>query len=73
MLDSIILTVFGVLSPLALAIGIFGFWMAVKASKRKDTELTIFVWSALGLAGFVFSLVSFAYFLLPILSARLFD
>jgi len=73
MLDRIILTVFGVLSPLALLVGAFGFWRAVKASKRKDSELTIFVWAALGLAGFVFSLVSFAYFLLPILSARLFD
>jgi len=73
MLDSIILTVFGVLSPLALLVGVFAFWRAVRASKRKESELTIFAWSALGLAGFVFSFVSFAYFLLPILSARLFD
>jgi hypothetical protein len=73
MLDNIILLVFGVLSPLALAVGFFGFWMAVRASKLKEADLRMFFWAVLGLAGFVFSLVSFAYFLLPILSARLFD
>jgi hypothetical protein len=72
MLDNIILVIFSIFSSVALVVGFFGFWMALKASKRKDTELKMFAWAVLGLAGFVFSLVSFAYFLLPILTARLF-
>ena len=71
MLDNLILLVFGILSPLTLAVGFFGFWRAIQASKRKDSDLRMFFWAALGLAGFVFSLVSFVYFLLPIISARL--
>ena len=70
MLDNLILLVFGILTPFALAVGVFGFWMAIRASKRKESDLRMFFWAVLGLAGFVFSMVSFVYFLLPIISAR---
>jgi hypothetical protein len=70
-MDNIILIVFGPLSVLALGLGIASFWMATKHAKRPNGEGKMITWAIVGLAGFIFSLTSFVYFILPILVARL--
>lgn len=70
-MDNIILIIFGPLCTLALGLGIFSFLRATKHARRPDGEGKMITWAIIGLAGFVFSLVSFVYFLLPIIIARL--
>ena len=70
-MDNMILIVMGTLSALALALGVVSFRMAIKHAKRKEGEGKMVTWAIVGLAGFVFSTVSFVYFILPILIARL--
>lgn len=70
--DNILLIVFGIVSALGLAVGITGFSLALKYSKRSDGELKMAGWAVLGLAGLVLAGMSWAYFLLPILWNHLF-
>jgi anaerobic C4-dicarboxylate transporter len=72
-MDNIILIVFGILSSLSTAFGVFSFWRAAKYARRNDSEAKMIAWAVAGLAGLVFGTVSFVYFILPILSARLFS
>jgi hypothetical protein len=70
--DNILLIVFGILSALGLAVGITGFWLALKNSKKPEGEIKMAGWAVLGLAGLVLAGMSWAYFLLPILWNHLF-
>lgn len=72
MIDNIILLVFGFLSTAALVVGIVSFRIAMKCARRNVQEMKMITWTIVGLGGFIFAAVSWAYFLLPILSARLF-
>lgn len=70
--DNILLIVFGILSALGLAIGIMGFGLALKYSRKSEEEIKMAGWAVLGLAGLVIAGMSWAYFLLPILWNHLF-
>jgi hypothetical protein len=69
MIDSVLLLVFGGATVIGLAVGVFGFWMATRAARKKLEETRMVSWAILGLAGFILSAVSFVYFVLPLLSA----
>lgn len=71
-MDNILLVVFGGLSTLALAVGVVAFTLALKYAKKKDGEGKMIAWAIVGLAGIVFSGMSWAYFLIPILIKRYF-
>ena len=73
MIDNIILIVFGTLSTIALIVGILSFRLAMKYAKRNDKEMKMITWTIVGLGGFIFAAVSWAYFLFPIVFARLFN
>lgn len=60
------------LSTLALAVGVVAFGLALKYAKKKDSEGKMIAWAFVGLAGIVFSGMSWAYFLIPILINRYF-
>jgi len=44
----------------------------MKHARKEDQEMKMISWTIVGMAGFVFSAVSFVYFILPILVARYF-
>jgi hypothetical protein len=70
--DSLLLTVFGILSTLGLALGVVSFRLAVKNARKPDGELKMALWAILGMGGLVFAGVSWAYFLIPIIIHRFF-
>ena len=70
--DNILLIAFGILSALGLAVGVTGFGLALKHSKKTEGEVKMAGWAVLGLAGLVIAGMSWAYFLLPILWNHLF-
>ncbi|MCX6121092.1 MAG: hypothetical protein NTX44_05690 [Ignavibacteriales bacterium] len=70
--DNILLLIFGILSTLALLIGCFAIYFAVKNARKKDGELMMVFWAVIALAGLTFAGMSWAYFLIPILVNRLF-
>lgn len=72
MSDNILLIVFGILSAFGLAIGIMGFGLALKYSRKSEEEIKMAGWAVMGLAGLVIAGMSWAYFLLPILWNHLF-
>lgn len=72
MLDNIILVVAGILSTVGLIVGTLSFRFAMKHARKEDQEMKMISWTIVGMAGFVFSAVSFVYFILPILIARYF-
>ena len=73
MSDNLLLAVFGILSTLALVIGVFALYLAVKNAKKKEGEIKMALWSFVALAGFVFAGMCWAYFLIPILMNHLFN
>jgi hypothetical protein len=70
--DNILLMVFGILSTIAFCIGGLGFYFALRNAKKKDGELKMALWSVVALAGLTFAGMSWAYFIIPILSNKLF-
>ncbi|MBM4169660.1 MAG: hypothetical protein FJ215_10990 [Ignavibacteria bacterium] len=72
MLDDIILLVVGILSIGGLTLGALSFRIAMKHARKGDQEMKMISWTILGMGGFIFSAVSFVYFILPILLARYF-
>lgn len=71
-MDNILLLVFGVLSVVAFVIGLVAFTLALKYARKSDGEGKMVAWAFVGLAGIVFSGMSWAYFLIPILVRRYF-
>ncbi|MBI2619479.1 MAG: hypothetical protein HYW57_05305 [Ignavibacteriales bacterium] len=47
--DNLLLLVFGVLSTLALTVGGFSFYMAVRYAKKPDGEMKMVAWALVGL------------------------
>jgi hypothetical protein len=70
--DKILLTVFGILSTIALFVGGFATYLAVKSARKKEGELMMVFWAVIALAGLTFAGMCFAYFLIPILINHLF-
>jgi heme/copper-type cytochrome/quinol oxidase subunit 3 len=70
--DNFLLMVFGILSTLALLVGGLAVYFAMKSAKKPDGELMMAFWSVVALAGLTFAGMSWAYFIIPILSNRLF-
>ncbi len=70
--DNMLLTVFGTLSVIALAIGGMGIYFAVQNAKKNESELKMAFWSVVALAGLTVAGMSWAYFVIPILANHLF-
>jgi uncharacterized BrkB/YihY/UPF0761 family membrane protein len=70
--DSIVLIVAGIFTLLCLSVGGIGMLRAVKATKKNDGELAMVLWSVLALGGLSFGAMCIAYFIIPIISNRLF-
>lgn len=70
--DKLLIIVFGTISTLALAAGILGVYLAVKAARKNDGEVKMALWSVVALAGFTLAGMSWAYFLIPIIINHLF-
>ena len=69
-LDLILSMVFGTISVLSLAGGIWCFRMALKVSNQKDGDLKMFLWAVGTMANLIVSGMSAAYILLPIFFHR---
>lgn len=72
MSDNFVLTVFGILSTIGLLVGGIAIYLAMQSAKKKDGELMMAFWAFVALAGLTFAGMSWAYFIIPILSNRLF-
>jgi heme/copper-type cytochrome/quinol oxidase subunit 3 len=70
--DKLLLIIFGILSTIALLVGCFAVYFALKNARKKDGELMMVFWAVVALGGFTFAGMSWAYFLIPILVNRLF-
>jgi hypothetical protein len=72
MSDKFLFILFGVLSTVALGIGVLGVYIAVQTAKKNGSEIKMALWSFVALAGFCFAGMSWAYFLIPIIMNHLF-
>jgi len=70
--DNLLLIVFGILSTIGLLVGGLAIYLAMQSAKKKDGELMMAFWAFTALAGLTFAGMSWAYFIIPILSNRLF-
>lgn len=70
--DTILLTIFGILSAIGLCIGSVAVYLAMKNARKKEGEMMMVVWAFIALAGFTVAGMSCAYFVLPILANRYF-
>jgi heme/copper-type cytochrome/quinol oxidase subunit 3 len=70
--DNLLLIVFGILSSIGLLVGGIAIYLAMQSAKKKDGELMMAFWAFVALAGLTFAGMSWAYFIIPILSNRLF-
>ena len=71
-MDNLLLAVFGTVSILGLSFGGLCTWMAIRAarSNKKDSEVSMALWSVGSVAGLAVGSMAFAYFVLPILWNR---
>jgi hypothetical protein len=65
--DRLLLIIFGILSTLALGVGILGVYLAMQAARKNESEIKMALWSVLALAGFSFAGMAWAYFLIPLI------
>ena len=72
MSDNTLLIVFGILSTIGLLVGGIAIYLAMKNAKKSDGELWMAFWAVVALAGLTFAGMCWAYFLIPIISNRLF-
>jgi heme/copper-type cytochrome/quinol oxidase subunit 3 len=70
--DNLLLLIFGILSTIALLVGGVAVYFAMKSAKKKNGELAMAFWSVLALASLTFAGMCWAYFLIPIITNRLF-
>jgi len=70
--DNILIIVFGILSSLALIVAGIAIYFAMQHAKRNDSELKMAFWAVVALAGLTFAGMSWAYFIIPIISNHLF-
>ena len=70
-MDRILLIVFGTLSFPGLFFGALAVYMAVRAAKKKDAELSMAMWSVAAIAGLAIGGMSLAYFVIPIVLVHL--
>jgi hypothetical protein len=70
--DNILLIAFGILSTLGFLVGSAAIYLAMKNAKKKDGELMMVFWACVALAGLTFAGMSWAYFILPILTNKIF-
>ncbi len=65
--DSIVFTVFGMLSGVSLIAGIVAGYFAYKYSADEKTELRMVFWGIVSIAGLTFGGLIWAWFLIPII------
>lgn len=70
--DNLLLLIFGVLSTVSLSVGILAVYLAMKTARKNESEIKMALWSVVALAGFSFSGMCWAYFLIPLLIHKLF-
>jgi len=70
--DNLLLIIFGILSTISLFIGGIAIHLAMKNARKNDGELWMAFWAVIALAGLTFSGMCWAYFLIPIITNRIF-
>lgn len=70
--DHILLMIFGVLSTVAIIVGVLSFYFAFKAARKSNAELQMVFWGVVGLGALTFAGMAWAYFIIPILLHRFF-
>lgn len=65
--DSIVFTVFIVISILSMLGGSVAAYFAYKNSQKIENELKMVFWGIVAIAGFVFGFLCWAWFLIPII------
>jgi len=70
--DNMLLLVFGILSTIGLLVGGIAVYFAMRVAKKNESELKMAFWAFIALAGLTFAGMSWAYFIIPILSNRFF-
>ncbi len=70
--DNLLFIIFGTLSVIAIFLGGFSLYFAMKNAKKSNKELMMVFWSVIALASFTFAGMCWAYFLIPIIANHLF-
>ena len=66
--DNLLLIVFGIISTIGLLVSGIAIYLAMKNTKKKDSELMMAFWAFVALAGLTLAGMCWAYFLIPILA-----